>query len=68
MGVLIYDRTSNTSYGAVSNVRWQYAGAEGALVFCADKAKGGLWFRVVDLGVSCGGARQADATLINVML
>jgi len=32
--------------------RWQYAGAEGALVFCADKSKGGLWFRVVDLGVS----------------
>lgn len=31
---------------------WQYAGAEGALVFCADKSKGGLWFRVVDLGVS----------------
>ncbi|WWD02399.1 hypothetical protein V865_000438 [Kwoniella europaea PYCC6329] len=28
---------------------WSYAGAEGALVFCADKAKGGLWFRVVDL-------------------
>ncbi|ORY35354.1 hypothetical protein BCR39DRAFT_508969 [Naematelia encephala] len=28
---------------------WNYAGAEGALVFCADKAKGGLWFRVVDL-------------------
>ncbi|KAK1926970.1 actin regulatory protein [Papiliotrema laurentii] len=29
---------------------WTYAGAEGALVFCADKAKGGLWFRIVDLG------------------
>ncbi|OCF30652.1 wiskott-Aldrich syndrome protein [Kwoniella heveanensis BCC8398] len=28
---------------------WSYSGAEGALVFCADKAKGGLWFRVVDL-------------------
>ena len=39
--------------------RWNYAGAEGALVFCADKSKGGLWFRVVDLAVSihagCGG-------------
>ncbi|WVQ81706.1 hypothetical protein IAT38_003831 [Cryptococcus sp. DSM 104549] len=28
---------------------WHYTGAQGALVFCADKAKGGLWFRVVDL-------------------
>ncbi|WRT68220.1 uncharacterized protein IL334_005196 [Kwoniella shivajii] len=28
---------------------WSYTGAEGALVFCADKAKSGLWFRVVDL-------------------
>ncbi|WWC90875.1 uncharacterized protein L201_005812 [Kwoniella dendrophila CBS 6074] len=28
---------------------WSYSGCEGALVFCADKAKGGLWFRVVDL-------------------
>ena len=34
-------------------LRWSYTGAEGALVFCADKAKGGLWFRVVDLSVSC---------------
>jgi len=31
---------------------WTYSGAEGALVFCADKAKGGLWFKVVDLAVS----------------
>ncbi|TXT13108.1 hypothetical protein VHUM_01509 [Vanrija humicola] len=28
---------------------WKYGGATGALVFLADKAKGGLWFRVVDL-------------------
>ncbi|ORX38679.1 hypothetical protein BD324DRAFT_376200 [Kockovaella imperatae] len=28
---------------------WSYAGVTGALVFCADKAKGGLWFRLVDL-------------------
>ncbi|WWC71738.1 uncharacterized protein I206_105696 [Kwoniella pini CBS 10737] len=37
-------------YQAKSSAQsWSYAGAEGALVFCADKAKGGLWFRVVDL-------------------
>ncbi|KAK8854936.1 hypothetical protein IAR55_003675 [Kwoniella newhampshirensis] len=37
-------------YQAKQNAReWSYAGAEGALVFCADKAKGGLWFRIVDL-------------------
>lgn len=33
--------------------RWTYTGVEGALVFCADKVKGGLWFRVVDLTVGC---------------
>ncbi|RXK38121.1 wiskott-Aldrich syndrome protein [Tremella mesenterica] len=33
---------------------WTYANAEGALVFCADKSKGGLWFRVVDLSSSRG--------------
>lgn len=31
---------------------WTYAGAEGALVFCADKQRQGLWFRIVDLSVS----------------
>lgn len=31
---------------------WSFTGAEGALTFCADKAKGGLWFRVVELSVS----------------
>lgn len=39
--------------------RWNYAGAEGALVFCADKVKGGLWFRVVDLGVSETGIQDS---------
>jgi Wiskott-Aldrich syndrome protein len=32
--------------------RWNYGGATGALAFVADKAKGGLWFRIVDLSVS----------------
>ncbi|KAK4684576.1 neural Wiskott-Aldrich syndrome protein, partial [Tremellales sp. Uapishka_1] len=27
---------------------WSYSGSEGALVLVADRAKGGLWFRVVD--------------------
>ena len=31
---------------------WAYAGVQGALTFCQDKVKGGLWFRVVDLIVS----------------
>lgn len=35
-----------------SGCRWSYSGVEGALVFCVDKAKGGLWFRVVTLSVS----------------
>ncbi len=35
----------------IASSRWSSAGAEGALVFCADRAKGGLWFRVVDLTV-----------------
>ncbi|RSH81390.1 Wiskott-Aldrich syndrome protein 1 [Saitozyma podzolica] len=33
---------------------WSYAGVEGALVFCADKHRGGLWFRVVDLAGNRG--------------
>ncbi|KAL7423507.1 hypothetical protein Q5752_001087 [Cryptotrichosporon argae] len=33
---------------------WSFAGVEGALVFCADKARGGLWFRVVDLASNRG--------------
>ncbi|KAH8090702.1 hypothetical protein HD553DRAFT_330360 [Filobasidium floriforme] len=28
---------------------WAYTGIQGALTFCQDKVKGGLWFRVVDL-------------------
>lgn len=32
--------------------RWAYTGIQGALTFCQDKVKGGLWFRVVDLIVS----------------
>lgn len=35
-----------------TDARWNYAGATGALAFVADKAKGGLWFRIVDLSVS----------------
>lgn len=38
--------------GALLDDRWSYSGVEGALVFCVDKAKGGLWFRVVTLSVS----------------
>lgn len=34
--------------------RWQYSGVEGALVFVADKARGGLCFRVVDLSSGLG--------------
>jgi hypothetical protein len=34
--------------------RWQYSGVEGALVFVADKARGGLFFRVVDLSSGLG--------------
>lgn len=33
-------------------IRWKYTGVTGALVFCVDKAKGGLFFRVVNLSVS----------------
>ncbi|EAL20585.1 hypothetical protein CNBE5050 [Cryptococcus deneoformans B-3501A] len=33
---------------------WSYSGVEGALVFCVDKAKGGLWFRVVTLSSGRG--------------
>ncbi|KAE8542715.1 hypothetical protein D1P53_001497 [Cryptococcus gattii VGV] len=33
---------------------WSYSGVEGALVFCADKVKGGLWFRVVTLSSGRG--------------
>ncbi|GMK58427.1 hypothetical protein CspeluHIS016_0504590 [Cutaneotrichosporon spelunceum] len=33
---------------------WNYGGATGALAFVADKAKGGLWFRVVDLSSDRG--------------
>lgn len=38
--------------GFLLDDRWSYSGVEGALVFCADKVKGGLWFRVVTLSVS----------------
>lgn len=31
---------------------WQYAGQEGALVLSADKAKGALSFKMIDLTVS----------------
>jgi Wiskott-Aldrich syndrome protein len=31
---------------------WSYTGQEGALVLSADKAKGALWFKMVDLTVS----------------
>jgi hypothetical protein len=34
------------------------------LVFCADKVKGGLWFRVVDLGVSGTGIQGSMWVLI----
>lgn len=30
---------------------WQYAGQEGALVLSAEKSKGALWFRMIDLTV-----------------
>ncbi|RSH79746.1 Wiskott-Aldrich syndrome protein 1 [Apiotrichum porosum] len=36
-------------YTARPNSGWNYSGATGALVFVADKNRGGLWFRVVDL-------------------
>lgn len=31
---------------------WSYAGQEGALVLSADKGKGALWFKMIDLTVS----------------
>lgn len=34
--------------------RWQYTGVEGGLVFVADKVRGGLCFRVVDLASGLG--------------
>ncbi len=39
---------------------WAYTGIQGALVFCLDKGKGGLWFRVVDLMVSSSEADGAS--------
>lgn len=36
----------------LESYRWAYTGVQGALTFCQDKVKGGLWFRVVDLIVS----------------
>lgn len=49
----IITATVGRVYTAKQGARsWNYSGAEGALVFCVDKAKGGLWFRVVDLAVS----------------
>ena len=38
---------------------WSYTGNQGALVFCLDKEKGGLWFRIVDLMVSDMGLCKA---------
>jgi Wiskott-Aldrich syndrome protein len=38
----------------LTDYRWQYSGVEGALVFVADKARGGLCFRVVDLSSGLG--------------
>lgn len=36
---------------------WAYAGVQGALTFCIDKNRGGLWFKLVDLLVSgCRGS------------
>lgn len=51
--------TGSTRLALICSSSWRYAGAEGALVFCADRAKGGLWFRAVDLTVSKRSARSA---------
>jgi hypothetical protein len=49
--------------------RWAYTGIQGALTFCQDKVKGGLWFRVVDLIVSSLGlGRKAGRVTTRLML
>ncbi|CAK9779664.1 unnamed protein product [Cutaneotrichosporon oleaginosum] len=41
-------------YAKPDSSTWNYGGATGALAFVADKAKGGLWFRIVDLSSNSG--------------
>ena len=47
------------------SLSWAYTGIQGALTFCQDKVKGGLWFRVVDLIVSDSAQHP---TLMNGMM